>query len=73
MYYTPSEDNGETWLQNSRITDYPTNPNKAFPRGAIIGDYNDIKAVVDDVYMIWTDGRLGEITGMNQKIGFART
>jgi len=73
MYYTRSEDNGETWLQNSRITDYPTNPNKAFPRGAFIGDYNDIKAVVDDVYMIWTDGRLGEITGMNQKIGFART
>ena len=73
MYYTRSDDNGETWLPNSRITDYPTNPNKAFPRGAFIGDYNDIKAVADDVYMIWTDGRLGEISGMNQKIGFART
>ena len=73
MYYTRSDDNGDTWLTNSRITDYPTNPNKAFPRGAFIGDYNDIKAVADDVYMIWTDGRLGEMTGMNQKIAFART
>ena len=73
MYYTRSDDGGETWLPNSRITDYPTNPNKAFPRGAFIGDYNDIKAVADDVYMIWTDGRLGEMTGMNQKIAFART
>jgi len=73
MYYTRSDDGGKTWLPNSRITDYPTNPNKAFPRGAFIGDYNDIKAVADDVYMIWTDGRLGEISGMNQKIAFART
>ena len=49
---TRSDDGGETWLPNSRITDYPTNPNKAFPRGAFIGDYNDIKAVADDVYML---------------------
>ena len=73
MYYTRSEDNGNTWLPNSRITDFPTNPNRAFPSGSFIGDYNDIKATGDDVYMVWTDGRLGEFGGFNQKIAFART
>ena len=73
MYYTRSEDNGNTWLPNSRITDFPTNPNRAFPSGAFIGDYNEIKATGDEVYMVWTDGRLGEFGGFNQKIAFART
>ena len=73
MYYTRSDDNGNTWLPNSRITDFPTNPNRAFPSGSFIGDYNDIKATGDEVYMVWTDGRLGEFGGFNQKIAFART
>ena len=72
MYYSRSEDGGNTWLDNSRVTDYPTNPNRAFPNGVFIGDYNDIYATSDDVYMIWTDGRLGEFGTINQKIAFAR-
>ena len=72
MYYTRSEDGGNTWLDNSRVTDYPTNPNRAFPGGVFIGDYNDIYATADDVYMIWTDGRLGEFGTVNQKVAFAR-
>jgi len=72
IYYSSSEDQGETWEVNSRVTDFATNPNYAFPRGQFIGDYFSIKATSEDVYMVWPDGRLGEVTGMNQKIAFAR-
>ncbi len=72
IYYSTSEDGGETWLENSRVTDYPTNPNYAFPNGQFLGDYYAIEATEDDVYMVWSDGRLGELGGVNQKIAFAR-
>src|SRR3972149_3695436 len=73
IYYSKSEDGGLTWLENSRVTDFPTNPNFAFPGGAFLGDYFAITAVKDDVYMVWSDGRLGELSGFNQKIAFSRT
>ena len=72
IYYTSSEDGGETWIENARVTDFPSNPNYAFPGGAFIGDYFTIKATEDDVYMAWPDARLGEFGPLNQKIGFAR-
>lgn len=72
IYYSTSEDGGETWLENSRVTDFPTNPNYAFPNGQFLGDYYAIEATEDDVYMVWSDGRLGELGGINQKIVFAR-
>ena len=72
MYYATSEDGGQTWSQNSRVTDFPSNPNKAFPSGRFIGDYFAIAATDDDVYMVWADGRLGEFGPPNQKIAFAR-
>lgn len=82
IYYTTSEDQGDTWgftneeidlqVPDTRVTDFPTNPNKAFPSGAFIGDYFSIAATTDEVYMVWADGRLGEFGGINQKIGFAR-
>jgi hypothetical protein len=82
IYYTRSEDRGETWgfevkeigqrFVNSRVTDSYSNPNFCFPRGAFIGDYFAIKATENDVYAVWADCRLGEFTGLNQKIGFAR-
>jgi len=82
IYYTSSEDGGETWgfkdelldltVGDARVTDFPTNPNKAFPSGAFIGDYFSIAATEEEVYMVWPDGRLGEYGGINQKIGFAR-
>ena len=82
VYYTKSEDGGNTWgfeqkEQNirsgdTRVTDFPSNPNKAFPGGSFIGDYLSIKATDEDVYMVWPDSRLGEFGGINQKIGFAR-
>ncbi len=72
IYYTSSEDGGETWIENARVTDFPSNPNYAFPGGAFIGDYFTIQATETDVYMAWPDARLGEFGPLNQKIGFAR-
>ena len=72
IYYSVSEDGGETWLENSRVTDFPTNPNYAFPDGIFMGDYYAMEATEDNVFMVWSDGRLGELGGYNQKIAFAR-
>lgn len=72
IYYASSEDGGKSWSPNSRVTDFPTNPNRSFPGGRFIGDYFGIAATDNDVYMTWADGRLGEFGPLNQKIGFAR-
>ncbi len=72
IYYTSSEDGGETWIENARVTDFPSNPNYAFPGGAFIGDYFTIASTTDEVYMAWPDARLGEYGPDNQKIAFAR-
>ena len=72
IYYATSADQGKTWSLNSRVSDFPTNPNRAFPGGRFIGDYFGITATSDEVYMVWADGRLGEFGPTNQKIAFAR-
>jgi hypothetical protein len=82
IYYTSSEDQGETWgfenkelglqVPDTRVSDFPTNPNRAFPSGAFIGDYFALAATDDEIYMVWPDGRLGEYGAVNQKIGFVR-
>jgi hypothetical protein len=73
VYYSSSDDGGETWIENTRVTDFPSNPNHAFPGGAFIGDYFTIAATEDEVYMAWPDARLGEFGAQNQKVAFART
>lgn len=82
IYYTQSLDRGENWgfefkekdikEPDTRVTDFPSNPNKGFPQGRFIGDYFAIAASQDDVFMVWADTRLGEYGSFNQKIGFAR-
>lgn len=82
IYYTTSEDGGDSWgfkneelgldVADTRVTDFPTNPNKAFPQGQFIGDYFSIAATDEEAYMVWADARLAEFGGINQKIGFAR-
>ena len=82
IYYTTSSDQGETWgfelrelnirTEDTRVTDFPSNPNKGFPNGLFIGDYFAIVASDEEVYMVWADSRLGEFGGFNQKIAFAR-
>jgi hypothetical protein len=37
-----------------------------------MGDYYAIESTEDDVFMVWSDGRLGELGGYNQKVAFAR-
>ncbi|MDA1096314.1 MAG: sialidase family protein, partial [Chloroflexi bacterium] len=72
IYYAVSEDDGKTFGLNSRVTDSASNPNWGFPGGQFIGDYFSIQATASDVYMVWADTRLGEFSGTNQKIAFAR-
>lgn len=82
IYYTRSDDQGKTWgfelpelnlrVGDTRVTDFPSNPNKGFPNGLFIGDYFAIEAIEDEAYMAWADTRLGEYGGFNQKIGFTR-
>jgi hypothetical protein len=82
IYYTRSKDRGQTWgfeapelalqVGDTRVTDYPSNPNKGFPYGLFIGDYFSLAAIEGDVYLVWADTRLGEFGPINQKIGFSR-
>ncbi len=83
IYYTRSDDQGETFgftneelglsVGDTRVTDFASNPNYAFPRGLFIGDYFSLTATEDDVHMAWPDARLGEFGPINQKIAVART
>ena len=83
VYYKRSEDGGETFgftneelgltVGDTRVTDFGSNPNYAFPRGLFIGDYFSLTATEDDVHMAWPDARLGEFGPLNQKIAVART
>jgi len=82
IYYTRSEDGGESFgfvneelgltAGDTRVSDFASNPNFAFPRGRFIGDYFSLTATDDDVYMVWSDARLGEFGPANQKVAFAR-
>jgi hypothetical protein len=83
IYYTRSEDQGETFgftneelglsVGDTRVSDFGSNPNNAFPNGLFIGDYFSLSATEDDVHMAWADARLGEFGAINQKIAVART
>lgn len=82
IYYTSSTDEGETWgfeipdldqtQGDTRVTDFPSNPNRGFPGGRFLGDYFSLAASDEDVYMVWSDTRLGEYGAPNMKIAFAR-
>lgn len=82
IYYTESTDQGETWgfeieelrlrEGDTRVSDFASNPNRAFPNGLFLGDYFGIAATNEDVYMVWADSRLAEYGGYSQKIAFAR-
>jgi len=82
IYYTRSEDQGETFgfvneeldisAGDTRVTDFASNPNYGFPSGLFLGDYFSLAATEEEVYMVWADSRLGEFGPMNQKIAFAR-
>ncbi len=82
IYYTRSDDQGQTFgftneelglqVGDTRVTDFPSNPNYAFPNGLFIGDYFSLAATEDDVHLVWSDARLGEFGPANQKVATAR-
>jgi hypothetical protein len=82
IYYTRSDDQGETWgfeqediglrTGDTRVSDFGSNANRGFTFGLFLGDYFSLKATDEDVYMVWADTRLAEFGGTNQKIAFAR-
>lgn len=82
IYYSRSEDNGETWgftipdqnfiAPDTRVTDFPSNHLRGFPGGQFIGDYFSLAAADGDVYLVWADTRQGEFGAATQAIAFAR-
>jgi hypothetical protein len=82
VYYSRSQDQGATWGFNlpdqnftapdTRVSDFDSNSLKGFPGGAFIGDYFSLAATKGEVYMVWADTRLGEFSGYDQQIAFAR-
>lgn len=82
IYYSRSEDQGETFgftledesftAPDTRVTDFASNSLRGFPNGLFIGDYFSLAANDEDVYMVWTDTRLGEYGGPSEQVAFAR-
>jgi hypothetical protein len=82
IYYSRSEDEGETWgftipeqnftAPDTRVTDFGSNHLRGFPGGQFIGDYFSLAATDGDVYLVWADTRQGEFGAATQAIGFAR-
>lgn len=70
MYYTKSNDQGKTWEPNARVSDYPSNPNFGIP--FFIGDFFTMAISDKDVYIAWTDTRLGRLGSPHSAIAIAR-
>ena len=66
LYYTRSDDAGETWSTNERISTVSSNPGDALLAG-LIGEYIGLSAWQGEVQMVWTDTRNG-----NQDVFSAR-
>jgi hypothetical protein len=58
VFYTRSEDGGDTWTPNERITEVSSNPDHAATAG-LIGEYIGLSAWQGVVQMVWTDTRNG--------------
>ncbi len=58
LFYTRSEDAGQTWSTNERITDVSSDPSQARLAG-LIGEYIGLSATQGEVQMVWTDTRNG--------------
>ena len=66
LYYTKSEDGGETWSANERISNVSSSPGDAILAG-LIGEYVGLSAWQGETHMVWTDTRNG-----NQDVFSAR-
>jgi hypothetical protein len=59
LFYTRSEDGGDTWSPNERITTVSSDPSQAATAG-LIGEYIGLSAWQGEVQMVWTDTRNGD-------------
>jgi hypothetical protein len=67
LYFTASEDGGETWIPNQRITTVSSNPADGALTAGLIGEYIGFQARNGIAMAAWTDTRLG-----NQDVFAAR-
>ena len=58
VFYTRSEDGGDTWTPNERITSVSSDPGQAITAG-LIGEYIGLSAWMGEIQMVWTDTRNG--------------
>jgi len=82
IYYSESLDQGSSWhVQDElgdespevRATDYASSSLVGFAGGRFLGDHFSLIANASNVYLAWTDTRLGDLGAPNQQIGFARS
>jgi hypothetical protein len=59
LYFTVSEDGGETWRANERITTESSNPAAGSLDAGLIGEYIGWTAFGGEALAVWTDTRLG--------------
>jgi hypothetical protein len=82
IYYSESSDRGSNWhaqlepgneSPNVRASDFASNSLVGFAGGRFLGDHFSMTANASNVFLVWTDTRLGELQSPNQQIGFARS
>jgi hypothetical protein len=59
VYFTVSDDGGETWRPNERITDESCNPGAGSLDAGLIGEYIGWCAQGGEAVAVWTDTRMG--------------
>lgn len=59
LYFTASEDGGQSWIDNQRITTESSDP-QAGSRAGLLGEYIGLCASETHMHVVWTDTRLGD-------------
>lgn len=60
VYFTVSENGGQTWRPNERITEVSSNPGAGTLDAGLIGEYIGWYAAHDKAVCVWTDTRMGD-------------
>jgi hypothetical protein len=82
IYYSESADQASHWYAEDKLgskspdvraTDYSSNSLVGYAGGRFLGDHFSLTANASDIYLAWTDTRLGDLDAPNQQIGFTRS